>query len=322
MKYFKLFVGVFLLILLYYSGSSQNTKTAKRVPGFSVSKWTKAIINIECTSNFQTRFAGTAIFFYHNNIHYLLTARHVIADSFNPDSNKLFKQIYLVQNSNNYIPTEVTKIRESYYTVERFPPFLMNYEHFFTLSDKNTDLGIIDLEHSFNGVQFCIDLYNKGYSPLKIQDFDTTNSFKNNQEIYTVGFPQESYKKNETESQLQSAIESSITSLPTITRGRIRNYQTDSKFFEPEIFVYKGYSGGPIISNNRVIGINSRIMTVNCTDINDSKIKYIELRPKMVKAKHLIELVLKYESDVEKRKVINPGLFRNLDHLRIKYPKT
>ena len=47
--------------------------------------------------------------------------------------------------------------------------------------------------------------------------------------------------------------------IPLVTKGVISNTGNHSKTFEGNIFVYHGNSGGPIISNNKLIGIISRM---------------------------------------------------------------
>jgi hypothetical protein len=204
------------------------------------------------------RSAGTALYLSYNNKNYLLTARHVIYDATSADTNKIANMIILIEN---YTERD---IKDTFYADRNSYTFVGDY-HFlvfnssiknrppYLFSSVNEDLALIDLSDGIMGLSFNNTLGKRGYRPISINDIDTLCKIEYGQNIMAVGFPLESeVDTNRTSPVLD--FRSRFVSLPIISEG-ITNGKYNDIYFDAFLWVYHGFSGGPIIRNNKLIGI-------------------------------------------------------------------
>jgi len=250
-----------ILILVIMNTSLYAQKT--------LSKWQKAIINIECHQQFSKsvwedianntityeaafnkypvlKYSGTAIFLKHENGHYLITAKHVVFDTSKKD---IFDKIILIPSVDNY--SEYIKS----------PPLLShltaggNQTYQFS---ENLDLAIINLDFPGKGALFTPKLYRLGYEPISLDDISFEDSVNIGDDIICLGFPAvTSIKKYFPSNNIIRQWQVNYTTLPVVSFGKIAQYHKDFNMFLGDISIYPGNSGGPVLHDNKLIGIVS-----------------------------------------------------------------
>lgn len=183
--------------------------------------------------------SGTAVYIKYNNREYLVSAKHVLADK--TISNYLSQNIsirtpldfYLNGHINNFIVNNTNKL---------------NY----AISDS-VDLCIISLQGAeADGIRNLLKV--DGYAPILINEKDLSYSFKTTDDIIAIGYPEiASVQKLKRWNKLQTG----DIVVPVTTFGKVSMFHKSIPFFFGDITVYPGNSGGPIICNNKLIGIVS-----------------------------------------------------------------
>ena len=227
------------------------------------------------------RYTGTALFVKYKNHKYLITARHVLHDTLEAsryvkdalgwykkgnltirederkriisDSEKrIFSIIYRVPNLSEYLSK--TSPFSSYYPPS---PVLMNlqagvYERSaYTFSEPQIDLAVISLEREGS---FLRDLENNGYKPITI-DSIWDKSLNEGDNLFCIGYPVTTSPMVKMEGNL--AWNASYVSLPTISFGKVAMNNSFLHFFWGDVSIYPGNSGGPVISQDTLVGIIS-----------------------------------------------------------------
>ncbi len=229
----------------------------------------------------DVRYSGTALFVKYKNHKYLITARHVLHDTLEAsryikdrlswyneaklkisreqrksiisDSEKMiFSIIYRAPNLSEYFSK--TSPISSYYPPS---PVLMNlqagiYESSaYTFSEPQIDLAVISLER--NG-SFLSDLEKNGYKPITI-DSIWNKSLNEGDDLFCIGYPVTTSPMVRMEGDL--AWNASYVSLPTISYGKVALNNSFLSFFWGDMSIYPGNSGGPVISQDTLVGIIS-----------------------------------------------------------------
>jgi hypothetical protein len=232
------------------------------------------------------RSLGTAIFLKYHGGHFLLSARHVFADDVN-DTDGICDRVLLVENFagkrndttnqrfiesgtandlptgtiNTNVPNQVTfhntLISNVNSEVRKLDDISNQWGYQYILSPKSDDIGLIALDSVLLGKQFIQTLYKRGYAPINISDIDTTCDLKRLDSVFCIGYPQESIVESHSSSFAKTAYIANITTLNYISKGFVLTSPRNSNFFEASIFTYHGFSGGPVIRNNKLIGIVS-----------------------------------------------------------------
>jgi len=271
-----LFKIIFLLVIHFHTGSFAQDKS----DSLSVDKWVHAIINIECQPGYfdatsQSRLPyelmlkqfkqldtlriknasyGTAIYLMYKKHHFLLTARHVLNDltscAINIDA--IYFKIIMVNDKNN--PGNTRVVDSNGNMVGDLSPFLMNYRSYI-FSSVNDDVGIISLDSEDSGIDFWQGLDKRGYKPISINDIDTKFKVKRNDPLMVMGYPQESWVEKTNLPLAAFYWESPMISIPIVSRGTVENIVDGDSYFNGNLFVYHGFSGGPVIIKNRLVGI-------------------------------------------------------------------
>jgi hypothetical protein len=261
-----------ILLLLYFAVPAQTLYTL--LPDDTVSsKWINAAINLECVSALDPATpvenkGGTAIFLQYHGFHYLVTARHIIIDRRTQDD--MYSHIALIENrfrpKNRLRNAQIDSSNDNVYLGPGSDIIILqrwgivdSAAHTYTpyeVSDANTDVGIYCLELGMTGRAFLATLNKRHYFPISIKDIDTTETYKPGSKIYALGFPEESFVHKD--SSYSHFWEAPIQSVLLMTQGRVELAWPGRPFFSGNVFVGHGFSGGPILFNNKLVGITSR----------------------------------------------------------------
>jgi hypothetical protein len=226
----------------------------------------------------DVRFQGTAIFLEHESRHYLITARHVLFDEISaereleqekeglraspPDFRaNLLKGAYeRAQNTIFHIIFRVPSIDEKLQEQASKPPkFLMNlsagpyFTHPYTFTAPDIDLAIISLDN--RNSDFIKELKSIGYEPIHLNDI-TDEPSSEGVEVFIIGYPSFStfnLNLNQTITNWSSA----FASIPNYAFGKVSMLHQKLPFFWCDISVYPGFSGSPVIENDKLVGIVS-----------------------------------------------------------------
>jgi hypothetical protein len=260
-----------------------------------MSKWLRACLNLEVHANFfQSKMWGewqklmakgvklnrdsairvqeyyrhikstaTGIFVLYHNKHYIVTARHFLVDENAMIKNVVHFRIFLIDNGSkklfekntNYDAVPDVHYLDSYSSGKNIND--VKYQ----LSDSVEDIAIISLDDiPVFGRQFIGALYSRGYKPILASDIDTSGLHAGDK-IQAIGFPNElSQLSNQTKSYDSSVYywQSPWVTIPVASTGYIKypRLMNSTNLFIGNIFIYHGFSGGPVLRNNKLIGLN------------------------------------------------------------------
>lgn len=226
------------------------------------------------------RFWGTALFLICNSKRYLVTARHVVWDEKSAErefreekertkalpenkrrellqsaresqQNRIFSMIFRVPSYDENISNNEDSI----------PRFLMNLEagvtasHPYTFSPKDIDLAIISLDHGNVYSQFADELLERGYKPISLADINDEPT-QEGSEVFTVGFPGSiSFIDTLNRPLAEVKWASDMYSLPAFAFGKVSMLNEELFYFWADMNIYPGNSGGPVIEDDKLVGI-------------------------------------------------------------------
>lgn len=214
-------------------------------------------------------YHGTALFITHENRRYLLTARHVIwnehgAKQFLADQAEHNQNLETWQEiSNNMIYGVIIRVPnlDEVLKGQNSEEFLMNLGAGhpsatpYTFSDPSIDLALISLDQRDS--RFADHLISRGFVPIPSTDIaDAPDS--EGQELLAIGFPSSTalVAQTNTHSTLECWSSRNV-SLPISSFGRVAMLHHALPYFWADISIYPGNSGGPVIANNKLVGIVS-----------------------------------------------------------------
>lgn len=225
------------------------------------------------------RFHGTALFLSHAGRRYLLTARHVVWDEYSATrereeaaqrcvmvpENRIFNIIFRVPSLDEVIAKRAA------------PTFLMNLgagvssTSPYTFSEPALDLALISLDQRDS--RFADELIEIGFVPVSSEDIaDGPDS--EGQELLTVGFPSSTALIGQVSQHPASAHwSSSHYSLPVSSFGRVSMLHDALPFFWADMSIYPGNSGGPVVANDRLVGVVSAQAVVPIDSAADPDIR-------------------------------------------------
>ena len=271
-----------LMTTLGLMARAQNKEVA---PDSVMKKWELATINIEAATSFfmepainsefkkkndesnltsaekdqqwinliRNKFtsSGTAIYLKYEHIHFLITARHVLEDSHFPTPGFPYNQIFFPENAN--IANGAIFTPASLYLM----PLDSNlHARNFIWSPKDTDLAIVALDAYPAGVSDIPKiLKDRGYEPIDITSIDTGYQSKKGDLTYSIGFPELSMLGKKPSIDTFEIFQSNNVTVPIVSVGKTLEGKWPAKYVISDVFVYHGNSGGPLIHNNKVIGI-------------------------------------------------------------------
>jgi hypothetical protein len=239
---------------------------------------------------------GTALFLIHNSKRYLITARHVVFDEerANYEMDKL-QESFLTDESEleryrrtkDFFLTDMEEI-ERFEKLEKeindliinniirvpsldehlnnpvsspyIPPFLMNLGAGLTdrlpyiFSSPELDLAVIALDRGNS--DFAENLLKCGYEPISSEDVVNGPTQEGN-DVFTVGFPSSVSTFRKMLSHGFDDISSNYFSQPSFSFGKVSMLHECLNFYWADLNISKGNSGGPVIENDKLIGILS-----------------------------------------------------------------
>jgi CBS domain-containing protein len=242
----------------------EYTKLLNKLSVSNLSPMDKLEIGTKFRTSFPSKL-GTAIFLEDRGKHFLVTARHVVTDEYSEgDSTALGTSIVLVENDSLYFPFTVDST--GYPTMNYHESMLWMFGRYrgyekspYILSSKLNDIAIICIDCDTTASYFYRTLVKRGYQPLTVKDIDTIFKSKTGDQIYSIGFPEKSIIGSVKLTGIHFPhMRSSIISVPVLTTGvYLKEYPKNSIFFDANMFVIHGFSGAPVISHNKLIGIVS-----------------------------------------------------------------
>ncbi|WP_083326307.1 S1 family peptidase [Hymenobacter coccineus] len=260
------------------------------------------------------RYTGTAIFLLHNTRRYLLTARHVVWDELGAKriieeaeeelGNHPSKQFAQQRADANIfsIIFRVLSLDEALKGEQRLPAFLMNLGAGapsttpYMFSDASLDVAVISLDS--RDQEFADDLIRSGYIPITTADIGL-DPLREGEDVFTVGFPGATAHLGHLQAPLpveggqvlpgHSAWSSTIFAVPVSSFGKVSMVNQYLPFFLADMSIYPGNSGGPIIANDKLVGIVSAQPTIALEGVTDlrSRIPFGII----IHVKHAIDLL-------------------------------
>lgn len=197
------------------------------------------------------RSQGTAVFVEDEGRKYLITARHVIEDTTNNGSDKIFNNIFRV------ISLDLSMQENAYHRDTNLVGLNSGPEEIrqYTLSIEH-DLAVISLD-SPGTKFFADDLIKDGYVPVSLNDIQNVD-IDVGQDIISIGFPGITSLVGQRELHpAQRYWASSSISVPIASFGKIGMSNQHLDFYWADISIYPGNSGGPVVSNDKLVGIVS-----------------------------------------------------------------
>jgi hypothetical protein len=195
----------------------------------------------------RPRFSGSAVYLLKDSNHYLITARHVLEDT-SGESEKFFRDMYLIQNASNYTNNQ-----------DKGEDWFSTTYGSVSVTDRQDDFAVIWLEKCMHGKGLIETLKRRGYEPITMADIDVSGVLTEGQAIHSIGFPVDFYDKQKLPQfpiNVQDFIwNSNFTSFPVVSYGSVESPNYRPHFFSGGIFIYHGNSGGAVVSNNKLVGI-------------------------------------------------------------------
>jgi hypothetical protein len=219
-----------------------------------------------------------------NGKKYLVTAKHVIFDpqeSSNSTAPRLYRDISIRTPYEYFLKKKVNDASILSTGYGPVSPFI--------LSDDVTDIGIISLQAALTN-SLIKTLEEDGYSPINISDIDRSQDINTGEHIAAIGYPDISrvgvfQKKND--------YQSNVVVLPVSTFGNIAMAHDQLSYFIGDITVYPGNSGGPVIKDNKLIGIVSGQVLIPVDNSNRLSIR--GTLAKVIKAEYVIRALRKLQ---------------------------
>ncbi|WP_175796319.1 trypsin-like serine peptidase [Burkholderia anthina] len=225
------------------------------------------------------RYQGTALFVLHSGRRYLLTARHVVWDEtsaiqyFEQEKKRIIASYPAERHADELRSAEMqaeNTIFKIVFRVPSFDEFIANHDappalmnlgagaHPFRpyiFSPRELDLAVISLDQRVG--DFAENLIACGYVPISSDEISDGPDAEG-QEILTIGFPGATSIIGRIEQTPHDAHWASPSvSLPVTSFGRVSRLHGRLPFFWADMSIYPGNSGGPVIGNDRLVGIVS-----------------------------------------------------------------
>ena len=151
----------------------------------------------------------------------------------------------------------------------------------YTFSTPEVDLAVISLKDP-RLQRFSDDLLNAGHEPIGLHDLADGPSSEG-VELVSIGFPEATAVVGEQSLHPASAHWASrAVSLPVSSFGRVAMSHPALPFFWADISLYPGNSGGPVIEEDKLVGIVSSQATWE-----DARIPFA----RVIRAEHLRPLL-------------------------------
>ena len=262
------------------------------------------------------RYHGTAVLIEHKGRRYMITARHVLWDrdyakrEYQEEEDRAQKwpeqmQVSLLRNAKEHelnrifniifrVPSLDEVIQNNF---NRVRAFLMNlgagttFSIPYSFSTPELDIAIVSLDQ--RDTRFADELIDKGYTFISSNDIAETPS-KEGAQVYTIGFPSSTSLLGEIKQHpAEVNWSSSYFSLPTFSFGRVSMLHNDLPYFWVDMSIYPGNSGGPLIEDDKLVGIVSGQPAIPVEE-NEQLHTRIPFA-KIIKAIYIFELIARQE---------------------------
>ena len=137
----------------------------------------------------------------------------------------------------------------------------------YTFSDQVTDLAIVSLDQQDRS--FAEHLLERGHEPIALSDVADAPSAEGT-EVFTVGYPSVVSVLGNRD-HLHSAERpwtSVVYSLPAFAFGRVSMLHDALSYFLADMTIYPGNSGGPVIENDRLVGL---VISQPCIEVEGNR---------------------------------------------------
>jgi hypothetical protein len=252
-------------------------------------------VEIAKPTSHDIRYQGTAVFLRDRNRRYLVTARHVLWDE--PASKReydydieRFSKLPPEQHSHAFRNADLAALDTIFMNIFRVPSLdeVMQggsnerkslwslgtgwvQSPRYTYSEPARDLAIISLDQ--RNTDFADELEARGYEPVAAEDLADEPSSEG-AEIFTVGYPGATSVLGDVDSTpVEAHWGSTVYSLPAFTFGRVTMLHDRLEFFWADMSIYPGNSGGPVIENDRLVGIVCRQATIPVEGADDVSVR-------------------------------------------------
>ena len=140
----------------------------------------------------------------------------------------------------------------------------------YTFSDSGLDLAIVSLDQRDSA--FAEELLSKSFQPVSLADLEDGSTAEGS-DIYTVGYPAATGLIGQMN--LPAAAghwASSYVSQPVYAYGKVSMLHDALPFFWADMSIYPGNSGGPVVENDKLVGVVSAQPTIEVADIKDQQL--------------------------------------------------
>lgn len=218
----------------------------------------KSIVYLKCYSENKQDF-GTALYVKKEKKQYLITVKHLIV---NRNSGKIHESIIKgTKYAENLKPVGVNEIYRLGSGASGETPVVYENNHF------DLDLAIISLNIN-ETIEFKRNLESSGYTPLDFKHI-SDKKLTAGDDLCLIGYPDFCDL---------GTVNPMLTDqhLPVYSFGKVSMYHNNLSYFMGNIFSYGGFSGGPVIYNNKVVGINTAqvVNHINCEKEEQPVIRY------------------------------------------------
>jgi len=289
---------IFLLLLISFKGFSQAKTTKKQLgtweksvvnlqcegyvypkylidsvlQSYTAKKTPKKQLDSISSILYQTRsFTGSAIYVKDGSKRYLITAKHVLLDKA-LGLQKIYENKTGIANWSNNLESIYSailirtpldynlrsqKFNDKYVTNDNFNIKPNDRPYIFIPDSTGDDIAIVSLqEKNYNGLDKI--LQEDGYQPISVDLISTSPKIEVGDEVFTVGFPESISVTGITSPIKNDNLRIELVS-PFTTFGRVAMNNNAFNSFYVDITIIYGNSGGPVILDNKLIGIISGI---------------------------------------------------------------
>jgi hypothetical protein len=260
----------------------------------------------------EKRMSGTGILYQDNGQYYILTARHVVADELTAQDELFESQLRFSERSPQQ-PLNPHEQERAYNTIAHrifvvptlgieptnlSPRNWMIFPTNFRFAPAPLDLAIIRL--GLEDERFLKTLSQRGIVAIQRRDIEASPRAEFD-EVFTIGFPSAMSLVGQRD--LHPALahwESSSVSLPHTTSGRVSLLHEKLQMFKADLPVYPGNSGGPVIADDKLVGIVIQQPAANLEGLfevrreimNDPRIRAAQSKPEFQEMLGVIDAVI------------------------------
>jgi Trypsin-like peptidase domain len=154
--------------------------------------------------------------------------------------------------------------------------------HCYSYSDEQSDLAVISLNQRGRTDEFRLDIERAGYRPVDLTAALADALPAEGADVFTVGYPASTAVLGR--SGRGSYWASDLISIPVFSFGRIAAVHPALPTFWCDLSAYPGNSGGPLVSDGKLIGIVTAQALVEGQRIPFARATFAGLLPQLIAA--------------------------------------